>query len=133
MTTDWRGTPIEPGRQVVYGAGVGRSIAPTEGVVEGFSASGKSVKVRVIRRAYGGYGGQEVVHVGSDKLTVVELPDSEQETFIEKYERAERITAERGRVIRTHDITTEKFGKISCTRCSTARIDLHSVECPRDI
>lgn len=73
--TDWRGTPINIGDTVIYGAPVGRSIAMVEGIVDGWTKSGR-VNVRITRRAYG-YAGKDVVHVGADRLTIVEkLPDS---------------------------------------------------------
>lgn len=94
---DWRGIPITPGARVIYGAGVGRSIALVEGTVDTdtpFTKSGR-VNVRVIRRAYGGgwYDPKPVVHVGRDRLTVVELPPSTEPTEAEKAAESERHAA----------------------------------------
>lgn len=78
-TNDWRGTPIEVGQTVIYGAPVGRSIAMVEAVVDGFTDSGR-VWLLVRHRAYGGWGDnvKQRVHVGADRLTVVlELPPTE--------------------------------------------------------
>lgn len=79
MSKDWRGTEIEVGSLVIYGAPVGRSIALVEGLVDGFTDSGR-VWVTIIRRAYGGgwSGSKSRVHVGADRLVVVtELPPSD--------------------------------------------------------
>jgi hypothetical protein len=73
---DWRGTPITEGALVIYGASVGRSVTLVEGVVSGFTHSGR-VWIEVTRRAWGSSGmdGSPLVHVGPDRLTVVtELP-----------------------------------------------------------
>lgn len=103
--TDWRGTPIEVDSLVVYGAPVGRSIALVEGIVAGFTKSGR-VNVRIIRRAYGSFGWKdekEVVHVGRDRLTVVtELPPSEVPTEAEKRAESERKRLERERNYASH-------------------------------
>jgi len=73
--TDWRGTPIEPGALVIYGAPVGRSIAMVEATVANpmLTPSGR-IWLDVVRRSYG-HVGTEVgrVHVGADRLTVVSL------------------------------------------------------------
>jgi hypothetical protein len=70
---DWRGTKIEVGQLVIYGAPVGRSIAMVQGIVDGFTPAGR-VWVKVVHRAYGGWGGADAkdrVHVGNDRLTVL--------------------------------------------------------------
>lgn len=75
MAEDWRGTPINIGDTVIYGAPVGRSIAMVEGIVDSFTKTGR-VNVKVVRRAYG-LSGKDVVHVGPDRLTIVtKLPDT---------------------------------------------------------
>jgi hypothetical protein len=70
---DARGVDITEGASCIYGAPVGRSIALVEGVIDGFTASGR-VWVKVVRRAYGGgySGGKDRVHVGPDRLVVVD-------------------------------------------------------------
>lgn len=88
--TDWRGTPIRGGDTVIYGAGVGRSVALVEATVERegdaplelrpkLTPSGR-VWLRIVRRAYGytGDSSETRVHVGADRLTIVTaLPPSE--------------------------------------------------------
>ncbi|WP_406324075.1 hypothetical protein [Streptomyces niveus] len=72
---DARGVDIIEGASCVYGAPVGRSIAMAEGVIDGFTPSGR-VWVKVVRRSYGG-GSAERVHVGADRLVIVgQLPAS---------------------------------------------------------
>lgn len=73
---DWRGTKIEIGSPVIYGAPLGRSIQLVEGEVVGFSKTGR-VNVRIVRRAvsHAWGGNREVVHVGQDRLIVIR-PDS---------------------------------------------------------
>lgn len=112
IPTDARGIPIEIGRTCIYGAPVGRSIALVEAVVEGFTKSGR-VNVRPVRRAYGSsagyssFGTREVVHVGCDRLTIVDqLPASPYATEAEKAEKARVERAERDRLEATHDIPT---------------------------
>lgn len=86
MSTDARGIEIREGASCIYGAPVGRSIALVEGVIDGFTPSGR-VWVRIIRRAYGGgwSNDRKRVHVGSDRLVIVDaLPDSELPTDAEK-------------------------------------------------
>lgn len=76
---DAREVPIEVGATVIYGAPVGRSIALVEGVVDGFTDSGR-VWVKIVRRAYGGgwADSKSRVHVGPDRLVIVtELPHSD--------------------------------------------------------
>jgi hypothetical protein len=83
---DWRGTSIEIGATVIYGAGVGRSIAMVEAVVDGFTDTGR-VWLAVRHRAYGGgwHSARPRVHVGADRLTVVSgLPPTELPTEGEK-------------------------------------------------
>jgi len=82
---DARGVPIAPGDTALYGFGVGRSVAMAEGVVlgkagavpeDGVSATEVSltpsgrVRVRVIRRSYGG-GEKPVVDIAPDRLVVL--------------------------------------------------------------
>jgi len=78
--TDWRGTPIQPGNLVIYGAPVGRSIAMVEATVANpmLTPSGR-IWLDVTRRSYGSYGyDNKRVHVGADRLTVVtELPPTD--------------------------------------------------------
>ncbi|MFF1625588.1 hypothetical protein [Streptomyces sp. NPDC058272] len=78
-TKDARGVEIYPGATCVYGAGVGRSIALVEAVVDGFTDSGR-VWVRVVRRSYGETTWskpRDRVHVGPDRIVIVDaLPDS---------------------------------------------------------
>lgn len=96
---DWRGTVIEPGQTVIYGGPVGRSIQQVEGEVVGFTKSGR-VNVHVIRRSFTS-GDRDVVHVGADRLTVVEsLPPTSNVTQAEQ--NVERL--ERHRRYETHDM-----------------------------
>ena len=67
---DWRGTVINVGDTVIYGAPVGRSIAMVEATVTGFSEKGR-VLLKVKYRAIGGYGDNKIVNVGPDRLTIV--------------------------------------------------------------
>lgn len=69
---DWRGTAIEVGASVIYGAPVGRSIELVEGEVVSFSKTGR-VNVKVVRRAYqhGSTYSKKTVHVGQDRLIVI--------------------------------------------------------------
>jgi hypothetical protein len=86
MATDARGVEITEGASCIYGAPVGRSIAIVEGVIDGFTQSGR-VWVRVVRRAYGGgwTDGKERVHVGADRLVIVDaLPTSDLPTEAER-------------------------------------------------
>lgn len=94
-STDARGVRITDGALCVYGATVGRSVALVEGVIDGFTASGR-VWVRVVRRAYGGWGVdlKDRVHVGPDRLVIVDsLPASNLPT------QEEAVRAERRRLI----------------------------------
>lgn len=68
---DWRGTAVLIGQTVIYGAPVGSSISMVEAEVIGFTRSGR-VNVRPIRRAYGRWQSKDVVHVGPDRLTVID-------------------------------------------------------------
>ncbi|GLY55208.1 hypothetical protein [Lentzea sp. NBRC 102530] len=89
---DWRGTPVVEGATVIYGASVGRSVAMVQGIVSGFTPSGR-VWVDVVHRAYGARERTPSVHVGADRLTVVtELPPTELPTEAElaEQERARR-------------------------------------------
>jgi hypothetical protein len=77
---------IVEGASCIYGAPVGRSIALVEGVVDGFTASGR-VWVRIVRRAYGGgwSDSKDRVHVGPDRLVIVDaLPACDLPTDAEK-------------------------------------------------
>lgn len=149
IVRDWRGTPIVPGALVVYGAPVGRSIAMVEGTVDGFTKSGR-VNVRIIRRSYGGWSqGKDVVHVGADRLTIVEtLPPTDVLTDKEKYEQRRAEAAERERIENTHDFppvehyryndpTYVAYGDKVCRQCHhTRNAVMHDapgapVECPR--
>lgn len=99
---DARGVDITEGALCIYGAPVGRSIALVEGVIDGFTASGR-VWVKVVRRAYGGgwEGGKDRVHVGPDRLVIVDaLPDCTLPTDAETREesRQENIAHYRERI-----------------------------------
>lgn len=127
---DWRGTPIEVGKLVIYGAPVGRSIALVEATVDGFTKSGR-VNLRIIRRAHG-YGGKEVVHVGADRLTIVtELPPTDVPTDAEKSAQALRRMKERNRVHATHTGLDLQFPRVEVvdprnsrwTRFETTRVE----------
>lgn len=74
--TDARGVLIEPGDAVIYGFGVGRSVAMAEGRIrdDGYghvstTTSGR-VWVTIVRRSYG-EGTEERVHVAPDRLVVL--------------------------------------------------------------
>lgn len=99
---DARGVEIVEGASCIYGAPVGRSIALVEGVIDGFTPSGR-VWVRIVRRAYGGgwSDSKERVHVGPDRLVIVDaLPESVLPTDADKQKerRAERIAQYRTRI-----------------------------------
>jgi hypothetical protein len=99
---DARGVEITEGASCIYGAPVGRSIALVEGVIDGFTQSGR-VWVRIVRRAYGGGWSEskERVHVGPDRLVIVDaLPESTRPTDAERQEerRRERIATYRQRI-----------------------------------
>ncbi len=97
--TDARGIEITEGASCIYGAPVGRSIALVEGVIDGFTPSGR-VWVRIVRRAYGGgwSDSKDRVHVGADRLAiVVVLPESGLPTQAEEVAETRRLTAERYR------------------------------------
>lgn len=99
VKTDARGVEIVEGASCIYGAPVGRSIALVEGVIDGFTASGR-VWVRVVRRAYGGgwSDSKDRVHVGADRLVIVDaLPESNLQTQAEKVAETRRLNAERYR------------------------------------
>ncbi|MFD6361847.1 hypothetical protein ACFWFX_18645 [Streptomyces roseolus] len=96
---DARGVDIEVGATCVYGAPVGRSIALVEGVIDGFTPSGR-VWVTVVRRSYGGGWSSDAkrVHVGPDRLVIVDaLPPCDLPTSAEKSEerRQEEIARHR--------------------------------------
>lgn len=89
---DARGVEIHAGDTVVYGFGVGRSVAMAEGEVVGGGGGGFDVsltptglvRIRVIRRSYAS-GEQPVVALQPDRFTVVlELPESPLPTQNEK-------------------------------------------------
>ncbi|WP_327379418.1 hypothetical protein [Streptomyces sp. NBC_01212] len=91
---DARGIEITTGASCIYGAPVGRSIALVEGVIDGFTASGR-VWVKVVRRTYGGgwSNGKDRVHVGPDRLVIVDaLPACDLPTDAET--REERRSAQ---------------------------------------
>jgi hypothetical protein len=131
---DWRGTPIEVGALCIYGAPVGRSIALVEAEVVGYTKSGR-INVRIVRRAYGAeWSSKEVVHVGADRLVVVnELPPSDVPLTSEAIAEKKAKEAERDRVEGTHDFPPFEWDRISrtgwepCRRCgadrSTVRYD----------
>jgi hypothetical protein len=100
--TDARGVDIVEGASCIYGAPVGRSIALVEGVIDGFTPSGR-VWVRIVRRAYGGgwSGAKDRVHVGPDRLVIVDaLPACDLPTDAEKAaeRRLERMAFYRERI-----------------------------------
>lgn len=100
---DARGVEIHEGATCVYGAGVGRSIALVEAVVDGFTDSGR-VWLKVVRRSYGAttWGKpRDRVHVGPDRLVIVDaLPECDLPTDAEKAEasRQERMARYRERI-----------------------------------
>lgn len=96
---DARDIEITEGATCIYGASVGRSIALVEGIIDGFTPSGR-VWVKVVRRAYGGGGttDRKRVHVGPDRLVIVDaLPDSDLPTDAEKSAERRREVVERYR------------------------------------
>lgn len=125
---DWRGTPIEIGALCIYGAPVGRSIALVEAEVVGYTKSGR-INVRIVRRAYGGsWSSKEVVHVGADRLVVVnELPPSDLPLTSEAIAAKKELAAERDRVEKTHDFppwewdAQTRSGYRPCRRCHADR------------
>lgn len=93
---DWRGTPITPGALVIYGGPVGRSIQLVEARVSDpmLTPSGR-IWLDIIRRAYTDDNDGRV-HVGADRLIVVEtLPPTTLPTATEARERKERCRAAR--------------------------------------
>lgn len=137
---DWRGTPIVPGALVIYGAPVGRSIALVEAEVVGFTKSGR-VNVRVVRRAYGSWGeGKEIVHVGTDRLTIVtELPPTDMPTDKEKEVIRKAENAERERVYNTHrfqyysyayNTGQPAYNDRECEGCGYRHWPISNYECP---
>jgi hypothetical protein len=123
---DWRGTPINVGDTVIYGGPVGRSIQQVEGLVEGFTKSGR-VNVKITRRSYstpGGDGDKRIVHVGTDRLTIVRvLPPTKLPTWDESIAEAEQWRRRRLQNRATHDIQEGQFSSsktlltYGCTRC----------------
>lgn len=109
---DWRGTEINIGDTVIYGSGVGRSIQLNEAIVVGFGKKQERtnakqqetqrVKLEIVRRSYSS-GGQEFVHVGSDRMTVIkELPVAAVPTQQEAKATREASLKERDRIYATH-------------------------------
>jgi hypothetical protein len=98
---DARGIPVTVGATCVYGAPVGRSIALVEGVIDGFTPSGR-VWVKIVRRAYGGGWATDAkrVHVGADRLVIVDalptcdLPTAEEKSEAERLRLIERYRAD---------------------------------------
>jgi hypothetical protein len=93
---DARGVDIHVGATCVYGAGVGRSIALVEAVVDGFTDAGR-VWLKVVRRSYGGgwADGKDRVHVGADRLVIVDLlPASDLPTEAERQAAQRRENAQ---------------------------------------
>lgn len=93
---DARGVEITEGASCIYGAPVGRSIALVEGIIDGFTPSGR-VWVKIVRRAYGGgwSDSKERVHVGADRLVIVDtLPESNLQTQAEKVAERRQETIE---------------------------------------
>ncbi|MFB7479542.1 hypothetical protein ACFUEM_08670 [Streptomyces anulatus] len=98
---DARGIEITEGASCIYGAPVGRSIALVEGVIDGFTPSGR-VWVKVVRRSYGGSSSwgatRDRVHVGPDRLVIVTaLPECDLPTDAEEAAKARREMATRYR------------------------------------
>ena len=114
---DWRGTVIEIGSPVIYGGPVGRSIQLVEGEVVGFTKAGR-VNIKVVRRAYSKayYGDKRVVHVGMDRLVVLN-PDSLPPTALPTWEEAIDASAakrdERDRLSATHTWPPEVWEDVS--------------------
>lgn len=142
-TRDWRGTPIVPGAPCIYGAPVGRSIALVEGEVVGFTKSGR-VNVRVIRRAYGGgWSEREIVHVGHDRLIIIQpdtlppttLPTEREAIAQHREQMAERERNEASHTGMTYGPLDEgqdayirgRWGWTPCTVCGTT--DPRAKEC----
>lgn len=126
---DWRGTPINVGDTVIYGGPVGRSIQQVEGLVEGFTKTGR-VNVKIMRRSYstpwgrGGSSDKRVVHVGADRLTIVQvLPPTKLPTWDEQIVKLEQAELLRLQNRATHDIQEGQFSSsktwltYGCTRC----------------
>lgn len=93
---DWRGTPITPGALVIYGGPVGRSIQLVEATVADpmLTPSGR-IWLNIVRRAYTDDSDGRV-HVGTDRLIVVEsLPPTNLPTATEVREKAERCRVAR--------------------------------------
>jgi hypothetical protein len=124
---------VTEGATVIYGAPVGRSIALVEGVVVGFTESGR-VWVKVVRRAYGSWrNGKGQVHVGADRLVVVEkLPPATTETVDELRVREEEWRIERERIRDTHEIVEPHWSECRprhCIDCGATET-LATVPCP---
>lgn len=125
---DWRGTPIEPGKLVIYGAPVGRSIAMVEATVADpmLTPSGR-IWLDVHRRAYGGWADEvRRVHVGADRLTVVDaLPATTRLTEQQKLDQAEQHRAAREAHIEAYHLENTHAGigeqRVRCSACWTER------------
>ncbi|KUN16538.1 hypothetical protein AQJ23_44910 [Streptomyces antibioticus] len=108
---DARGVPIHVGATCVYGAGVGRSIALVEAIVDGFTDAGR-VWLKVVRRSYGmttWSKPRERVHVGPDRLVIVDaLPPCDLPTDAEK---AQAIRKQRMERFRTRIAELEAGGE----------------------
>lgn len=156
--TDWRGIEIKPGQTVIYGAGVSRSISPTEGVVESIAYKERSykdwdkkgrtsttVRVRIARTAFGYRAGKPVVNVLPGRLTVVDsLPATEVPTMKEKMDKDEAEAQERLRLMNTHtgvDIvvvhqpghrghTIREYEHRGCSVCGCTYHDAYKMGCP---
>jgi hypothetical protein len=134
---DWRGTKIEIGQQVLYPAAVGQAVSMVEGVVQGFTKSGR-VNVEIVRRAYGTWQNDKtVVHVGADRITVLNtdtLPPTTLPTAEEEKVNQARLQEERQRHLSSHilrDRTSPDWPKSPCTACSAGWVEIHQQDCTR--
>lgn len=150
---DWRGTEIKPGQTVIYGAGVSRSISPTEGVVESIAYKERSysdwdkkgrtsttIRVRIVRTAFGYRAGKPVVNVMPERLTVVDsLPATEVPTMREKMDKDDAEAQERLRLMNTHrgvDIIVQRsangmreYEHRGCSVCGCSYHDAYKMAC----
>lgn len=122
---DWRGVPIKVDSLCIYGAPVGRSIAMVEARVVGFTKSGR-VNVVPIRRAYGSSysdnAAVKAVHVGQDRLTIVnELPEALLPTDVERADMAREKSRIREAAYETHKWPQYDFNKSSRERYRAQR------------
>lgn len=84
---DARGADIKDGDTVVYGFGVGRSVAMAEGIFTGEVSPSGRLWIEIVRRSYGGgyLDSKSRVHVAADRLVVVTgLPPTDMPTQAEK-------------------------------------------------